>query len=338
MFALYKALENLGLEVEVINYINPHMKSQKHISAGIKSALKNKVANILNIHGRKEFRAFEKQIKLYPKKAINNKEHLKSLSDRYDYMICGSDQVWNPFVTGEDMSYFFDFCDDDHKKISYAASFGIRELSKDFADKVKAELRKFHHISVRENEAVEIVKQLMNQEVKTVLDPSMLLEKEQWLRQQKKMKRLPEHYIAKFIFNSDLEIDEFTTQLSKKKNLPVITIGGNSLSFLKKGKYTGPIGPAEWLYAIGNADYVVTDSFHGAAFSLIFERELYISMLSSTNSRLRTLADTFQVSDRIIGDNGVQEEKIDYAAVNKIMNEKRKDSLRFLRESILGDA
>lgn len=337
MFALYKTLEKMGLDVEVINYINPYMKAQKHISAGAKNMLKNRLAHILNIHGRKEFRGFEKQIKLYPNNAIYSKENLTILGERYDYLICGSDQVWNPYVTGGDMSYFFDFCNENYKKISYAASFGVCELSQEFANKVKEEISKFYSISVRENEAIELVRQMTDKEVKTVLDPSMLLEKEQWLKQQKKIKRLPKHYIAKFIFNSNPQIDEFARQLSIKTNIPVINIGGHLLSFLKKEKYTGPIGPGEWLYAIRNADYVITDSFHGAAFSLIFERELYMSMLSSTNSRLRTLADTFKLDNRIIGNNGFQDQKINYIEVNKIMDEKRKDSLKFLKESVLGD-
>jgi len=115
-----------------------------------------------------------------------------------------------------------------------------------------------------------------------------------------------------------------------------VTVGGTAISKLKKGFYTGAIGPSEWLYVLDHADYVVTDSFHGAAFSIIFHKNLLVSMASSTNSRLRTLLHTFELDNRTIGA-VLPEDKIDYNIVQKIMIKKREESLGFLRNAIYGE-
>lgn len=333
MAALCRALENENIDVEIINYMNPYMQKKEHLSSSVVQKLKSAVANILSRRGSKEFQAFERTLPLYPKKRIHNTKELKSLSTRYDYFICGSDQVWNPKVTGFDLNYLFAFCNDDSKKISYAASFGLNELPAECIDDYRKELSKFHRISVREERGQEIVRGLIGKECKLVIDPSMLLNKEEWEQRMVPVKNLPEHYIAKFIFNHDDSVERWIEKLREKTHLPVLTIGGSVLSKFQKEMFTGAIGPQKWLYVIHNADYVVTDSFHGAAFSIIFEKELFISLASSTNSRLVTLCNNFELNDHIVPCDHFQR-VIDYSKVKIKINEMQEESMAFIREAI----
>lgn len=334
MTGLYRAIENLGNEVEIINYRNEFMSKEKHIQK--RSSLKTLAIYLLDIPGRNSFMRFEKQLKLYPSKIIYETEQLKRIVKRYDYLICGSDQVWNPNITGDDLNYFFSFCEDDAKEISYAASFGVDKLDGVFAQAVKEQLEKFKAISVREEQGAKIVYELLNSNCAIVLDPTMLIEQNKWRLYEKKLKGLPSKYIAKFIFNYDKNVEEKIEKLAEQTGLPVVTIGGTFISKLKSGLFTGSIGPAEWLYVLDHADYVVTDSFHGAAFSVIFHKNLLVSLASSTNSRLKTLLHTFELDNRVIGEM-LPEGKIDYRNVERIMIEKREESLDFLRKAVNGD-
>lgn len=338
MYALYKALSDLGLDVEIINYKNDFMKKQKHMTAHMSSIgrVKARLSSVLDLHGRKEFERFEKQVAMFPLQEISSTEELNDLNNRYDYFVCGSDQVWNPKITGNDMNYFFTFCANDAKKISYAASFGLNEIPNELKKCFSDALLHFKKLSVREERGLNIVKELTNCEATLVVDPTMLLPKSAWEELAKQVRSLPAHYIAKFIFNNDEQVNKFIQRLSEETGLPIITIGGNALSFLKKGRYTGSIGPQEWLYTIKSADYVVTDSFHGAAFSIIFERNLFVSTASSTNSRLITLCNNFELQGTIIQDNPnfSFNNRIDYSIVDALMQHKRKQSIDFLKGSL----
>ena len=333
MAALCAALEKEKYDVEIINYMNLYMLKKEHLSNSVVQRTKSAIATMLSRQGEREFQAFEKKLPLYPAKRVHNAEELKNLSDRYDFLICGSDQVWNPKVTGCDLSYVFDFCNENDKKISYAASFGLNTLPKNCVDAYSRELKRFHRISVREERGQEIVEELTGKKCKLVIDPSMLVTKEEWEKQMIPFKTLPKHYIAKFIFNYDESVEKWIKQLSENTGIPVLTIGGSVLSKFKEGLFTGAIGPQKWLYIIHNADYIVTDSFHGAAFSLIFEKQLFVSLASSTNSRLVTLCNNFGLKKQIIPASNY-DSRIDYVSVRKKMIEMRADSISFLKEAM----
>lgn len=333
MFGLYQALNSLGVDAEIINYRNTYMTQKRHIVSHRSNSLKSMVLSVIDLPEKRKFKKFEQQLEIYPKRIICEKDDLQDIANRYDFLICGSDQVWNPNITGEDLNYFFSFCQHNTKKISYAASFGVNELNPEFSQKVKEQLTLFRSISVREEQGAEIVSGLLGKSCDIVLDPSMLISKNIWRSFEKKVNGLPPRYIAKFIFNHDEVIEQKIAELSKKSGLPVITVGGNLLSKFKNGIYTGPIGPNEWLYVLDNADYVVTDSFHGAAFSIIFNKNLYVSLASSTNSRLITLVNTFGLNDCILCEK-MHKEEINYQIVQKIMDEKKEKSYRFLKNAL----
>lgn len=337
MFALYRAVKSLGADVEVINYINPYMKNRQHYKTNKRSFVRHCLNAIAEQPNKRMFASFEKQIKLYPRRPFHRKEKLADLAQRYDYLICGSDQVWNPQITGTDLSYLFDFCTDNSKKIAYAPSFGFSQIQEDLKDQYSSLLKKFKSLSIREEAGHAVIKELIGADCKIVLDPSMLLTKETWEQQIRKKSGLPEHYVAMFIFNKNEKVKKFAANLAKEKGIPLINITGHAFTRLRHKECTGPLGPAQWLSVIQNADYVVTDSFHGTAFSIILEKELFVSLASATNSRLITLLNTFGLNDRIITDSNVREiSRIDYKTVGDIMEQKRAESLAYLTDALGG--
>lgn len=337
MVALYKVVESLGLDVEVINYTNRYMKERKHMLSHKESAIRFLINNVLTAKGIISFKRFEKRVKKYPSKIISTRLDLEKVESRYDYLIVGSDQVWNPRITGLDFGYLFDFCAHNEKKIAYAPSFGVTELTEEQSDAYRTQLQKFHAISVREDSGCDIIENLIGRRCPVVVDPTFLLSKREWEKQSVRTSFGKSKYIVKFIFNYDGEVEDFIRDLSNKTNLPVLEVGGNLFSNIKhRGRwFTGAIGPAEWLDVIRNAEYVVTDSFHGAAFSIIFEKNVYVSLASATNSRLITLLESAGLSDRVIKDREFAfEGDIKYDIVSATLSEKRNKSLEYLRESL----
>lgn len=338
MYALYEVLKQYGYDIEVINYINEYMFQKKHIYVGRLGSVKREIANVVNSRKDRQFRQFENRINLYPPIPVHTHDELKNISSRYTHVICGSDQVWNPYITDADMSYFLDFCSENVIKIAYAPSFGIDTVPEGLMPRFAEALNRINFLSVREASGQKIISDLTGRECKLVVDPTMLLESTAWHSLTKVKKGLPPKYIAKFIFNADPLVDRCINNISIKYNIPVLNIGKTRLSIGRMETYTGPIGPEEWLYCVNNAEFVVTDSFHGLAFSIIFEKQVYISMASKTNTRLAMLAEISGLTDRIITEDAIErktlDEEIDYRKVNKMIDSQRSASLNYLMDSL----
>ena len=253
----------------------------------------------------------------------------------YDMVIVGSDQVWNYNLTGDDTFYFLDFKNPNVKKASYAASFGLSEIDDKHKDRISAFLNDFDAISVREKTGADIASKMTGREVPTVLDPTLLFDKERWSVLSDRNFKEKGYIFVYTVFNSDTLWD-FAYKLSEKTGLPIKTISYSKFH-RRNAHYSYSAGPDEWVSHIMNADYVITNSFHGFAFSVNLEKQFYFEMppkSSGVGSRLYDMADTFGLLDRelSVADNGV----IDYSKVTPMVEEARKHSLDFLR-NILND-
>jgi len=333
MIALYYALKQIGCDVKVINYINNYMASEEHIAGNSKIMLRRMISNILNHKTKKRFKEFESQIEFFPKKTISSTEELRKIQKDFDYFICGSDQVWNPKITNADMNFFLKFCDDNSKKISYAPSFGYDSFDEKTEKKIAEEIIDFKELSVREESGKELIKRITGKSSEIVLDPTMLFDAEFWEKHTIRQAKLPSKYIVNFIFNPNKTVSCFTDEISRKKSLPVIYIDGSFLKRLTSKNYIGGIGPNGWLDIIKNAECVITDSFHGAVFSIIFKRELYVSLSSATNARLKTLLKMCGMENRCIS-NKEFFFGTDYDRVCQILNEERHKSIGFLKNAL----
>lgn len=210
------------------------------------------------------------------------------------YFISGSDQVWNPSCGGSGLE-FLTFAPE-RKRLSFAASIGIDEIPQELALFYAQKLREMHYISVREGRGAEIVKKLTGRDADVTLDPTLLLSQENWLKVIRKPNIcLEKKYICTYFLG---ELPNAVYHFAETKGLRIYKL--NSLD--EKNLYT--IDPAEFLYMIQNATYVLTDSFHAVAFSLKFNKDFYVfdrkqDGVSSMFSRIETLTKRFGLENRI---------------------------------------
>ena len=334
MFALHEAVKAQGYTPYIFNYQNKYMLKKQHMGHNI---IKAQLSNLISHKTIKNFQNFEKRLNWFPQKTIQSCKTLKDYALSLDYIIVGSDQVWNPDVTGCDTTYYLDFCED-NKKISYAASFGVDSLKNDFAEKVSDLIVRIPSLSIREEKGAEIIKSLTGRDATIVLDPTFLHSKDVWHTVAAKKQLVKQPYIFSFIFNPNKENLGFRDELSKKTGLPIVSISDNPLSKSNANSiYVSGVGPLEFLNLIQNAEYVVTDSFHGTAFSIIFNKQFFVSLSTKTNSRLETLLSTLGLDVCVISHVGKGADDINYAYVNEKISELRSESLQFLRASLTGE-
>ncbi len=264
------------------------------------------------------------------------REDLPDVEKKYDIFVVGSDQVWNFGSPQVDTTHFFDFVKDGSKKISYAASFGQVGVPEEKREIVKELISDFSAISVREPDGVNIVSELTGRQATWVLDPSLLLDKQQYHKLAKKPKQ--KGYVFLYLREDSPRLMEFSEKLAESQGLTVIKVLNHWLC--KDGKPLIALGPNEWLGYMENADYIVTNSFHGICFSVIFERQLFVDRLkgaaSSTNPRIEGMLKQFELTNRSIDSfesiNSL--EAIDYNLVNAIKSRRKEESLHFLKEAL----
>lgn len=229
------------------------------------------------------------------------KETIKNANNIYNYFITGSDQVWNIELT-DDSTYFLDFVSNKNIKLSYAASCGKEKMSdKSIKDNVKY-LKSFKKITVREEEFANNLKKLINKDIKEVLDPVFLHESKEWERFTQKNKY--GDYILLYVLH-EKSVYEIAKKLSKDTNLKIISIQNDFFKPIE-AKYLNTCGIEEFLTLIKNAKYVITDSFHGASFSIIFRKNLkvvYKKEHKDLNARLDSLINNFDIKNCRIDEN-----------------------------------
>lgn len=254
-----------------------------------------------------------------------------------DIYICGSDQIWNPYITGELQSaYFLDFGNDKTKRISYAPSFGRDTIDDIDKGRITALLRRFDAISVREDEGVRLLHSVGVNNVCSVVDPVLLHHREFWSKMcQGKSSRLP--YLLIYTLEYNPMVYRLARKIAQEKGLKILHI---KKSWIKRDGEDVAIvaaGPEAFVNLISNAKYVVTNSFHAAAFSVIFEKEFLVVPHSMLNSRLRCLLDWLALGNRMSLDT-VPQDSIEYDEVNKLLDEHRRFSEEFLKTWISSEA
>lgn len=346
MYALARWVRELGYDAEIINYLNLYMKSESH---GTKTGRGSSAKRWLRYHAKRimhhrqyaGFRRFEQEMTRYPGKPLGTPEELKTLSDRYDCVICGSDQVWNPHITGGDLSYFLDFCGEGTRRIAYAPSFGVEELAEPFAGQAARELEKFYALSVREAQGQALVEKLTGKQIPLVADPTFLLTPEAWAAEETPCAVPEEGYILYYVVRSSERLMRFCRSLSEQTGLKILVVGGNLIRQIRNRddriRYICDADPRQWLYLVRHARYVVTNSFHGTAFSINFRKDFYVEFSSLTNSRLDHIIRTLGLEQRIVEqDHPDQVTAVDYSRTEQVLPVLRADSGHYLKNAIGG--
>lgn len=291
-YALRKKIQKLGVPTDVINY-NPGRKNPWYTD----DELQEKYLGRLEA-----FRLFLEEcveVEEPPFYSVDD-ERMK----RYTHYITGSDQVWNTSFPYVNSTYFLAFAEENARRISYAASVGLSpdnpRLKKELFEQY---ISKMDYLSVRERVHEEFIAQYTDKKVTTVIDPSMLLTAEEY------DELLPEKKEEPFIFVYFLKHDltapltmSFVNMLSRKTGLKVIhSFVEMPPQALKNEERTMFYeGPREFLWYIKNAEYVVTNSFHGTVFSLLYHKPFYTYIVKSMASRITNLLSSVKLEDRII--------------------------------------
>lgn len=344
MYALQQAVERLGHTAEVINYHNHYMRMCKHVRRDGESmlhlVLRTSVSRCLHARLYRVFRDFEKEyIRLSPDARVAHRDTLRRLGERYDAVICGSDQVWNPKITGNDMSYFLDFCTQKTKRVAYAPSFGFTQFPESFCQAIQPELERFEALSVREEAGKDIIKTLVEKPVTVVADPTFLIDKNEWEKLEQSYPTPEGGYVLLFTVRKAPHVYERGVQLAREKGLKAIVVGGNSLRNKKNDdprvEYAVDIGPREWLYLMHHARYVVTNSFHGTAFSVIFQKDFYVEYPKHTSSRLSQIIERFGLQSRVLQQGEpLTDEPMPYEQAQETLAVMREQSLHYLQAAL----
>lgn len=265
----------------------------------------------------------------------------------YDVVMFGSDQVWRPLYALPIEKYFGSFlCDCAVKRIAYAASFGtcVSEYSKEQQYKCTELLKGFAAVSVRENSAVDMCKTMFGVDAKHVLDPTLLLQKDEYIRifQNRKTPK-SDGNLAVYVLDDSLEISAFIQNVSELSAL--VPFRANSNVDNRGVLIAGSQYPSveRWLRSFYDAELVITDSFHACVFSIIFGKPfICIGNKERGSARFQSLLSMLGLEDRLVtsfDDFEARKEnlmkEIDYSRVYAILEEKRKESMDFLQKSLM---
>ncbi len=321
-YALQKVLTSAKCEV-VTFHRNSKIK-------GAKEKIKCIVQNIFKTKAYR-FREFDSYIN-FSEIVIGRDDFPSGLSDKYDYFIVGSDQVWNPyynFVAGK--CDFLCFAEDS-QKVSYAASFGVDEIPDERKVEYIKYIKSFKEISVREKQGAKIVKQLTGRDATVVLDPTLLLTENEWKKVEKKSFYCPK---GKYVFIYALcdKNEHFKKKIEQlRKKYEILDVRASQ----KNGRELS-VGPSEFLYLIRNAEIILTDSFHATVFSIIFHKKFITFNRPglNMNSRITSLAELLNLR-KLVTESGDfdGETEIDYFNVDKILREERRKSYDFLEKAL----
>lgn len=308
LYSLYKKIEELGFKPEVINYKCPGLilqfeKKTLKNSSGIKNYIAHNIYIMLRKKRAQNFQLFRKRMVF--SNACDNKA-ISYECKNFEKVIVGSDQVWNPVCSKADRVYLLDFCIPNEKKYCYAPSFGTTNNFDAFGKNAADCLLTINNLSCREMSGKEFVTKTLHIPCEVVLDPVFFGGGDFWGIAKKHCSN--NNYIFLYNLRNSKRLVAFTKELSRTTGLKVIVINysmRSELITLGRFIHLENGGPEEFVNLIYNASYVVTDSFHATAFSILFEKAFYVDYVddnsdNNTNSRMSSLLGMLGMEDRVI--------------------------------------
>lgn len=352
-YSLQRALKSLGHETVLLDYHHPIPSPIRLIRNRIARATKHILRKSKNAtvypdyHQRivisKHTREFiGKEIDVTSKMLFSS-EDLKKAGNDLDVFVVGSDQIWRPSYTPNIRNYFLEFTD--KPKIAYGGSFGTDawQFSEKQLTACKPLANKFKAVSVREKSAISICKSKFGVNAIQVLDPAMLLAKDDYVSLCKKYpKPAFEGNLFSYILDDSPKNREITRAVSRE--LGLIPFGVMPKPFddqFCKDEEAYIFPPlTQWLMAFNRADFIVADSFHGCVFAIIFNKPfLAIGNRERGLARFSSLLEMFNLSSRLIFSlddlsGGLVSEEIDWQSVNEILAKNKTLSLEFLEVNL----
>lgn len=331
-YALQQYLALHGYDVEIIDYVPLRVKRMETISNIRQLAIRKFIQE-------QRLSQFRKQHLRLSARTYHSHSELLKYCQSYDVNICGSDQIWNEWFAllaegRPTLSYYLDYVDTRNTRVSYAASFGTERLSSDVCRLVRPQLEKFRHISVRENTGKAIVEE-MGLHAELVVDPSLLLQRDSYQELIDGIETKGQPGLFTYI----LHRDQATAHLISDHVQSRFFGEHRNCNCAQE-----PIGIFEWLHGVAQSRFVVTNSFHGLALSLIYHKPFIVVPVerSGMNDRIVTLLEALGLKDHMISHfdphliDGVVNNPCDWTAVDQRVAELRRRSTEFIDKALRG--
>lgn len=323
-YALQTYLKSICDDVKVIDYNTPALKKAYPL-INKPSSIKEAILSIISILHLpriiKKYGGFESFLKQYfdLTERYTSTEKLYCNPPDCDILITGSDQVFNTNRRMEERKAFYlDFGREGTKVVSYAASFGISNISRDNQHEILSYLNKFDSLSVREASGVGIIKTLSGKDAIEVLDPVFLLDNKMWLTVCEEYKSIPKKYLLYYRLLNTINGDRIAEEIAKKLGLEIVVITDSVQKKVNSRYILRDVGPDQFLGLYANSSFVVTNSFHGTAFSIIFKKQFFnCDENKGTQDRPANLLKKLGLEDRMqpTSVDELLSEKIDYEKV-----------------------
>ena len=311
-FALQTVIKKLGHNPKILNFSNLGQQRLYRTLFPVNS-IKNIVKNVILLPHKSKIdnnnRAYERFISenlIVDGKVINNMGDLSD--DPFDIIVTGSDQVWNVTIEDGDLAYFLPWVKK-AKKVAYAPSFGAKNPAKYAEDprQIANLLKDIDFLSIRENNGKDWIKDLVGVDAEVVLDPTLLLVKEDYESLEANLSGMPSEYIFYYSPGFSSEINDLIEAISEKYKLPVIAFSAKSY-YIKGMNFTSSFAlpeyenPSVYLSLIKNASMVFTTSFHGTIFSILYGKVFWTVKnggMFGDDDRVRTLLNMLELNDRL---------------------------------------
>lgn len=362
-FATQHAIQLLGYDAEIIDYLyftNPRHKKTKGSKPCFSMPLKLKVIVAIypwiqrfkrlkqekSVLKRRDnsFAAFHKENTSFSKE-YRTAESLAAANMDYDVYIVGSDQVWNPNNYTSLDPYFLKFVPQNKTKISYASSFGVSVLPEHTRSYYQEALKGLNAVSVREENAVQLVDDVSDVKAQWVLDPTLLLTGEEWNKYGKEVGGLPDKFVLIYEVTPCAYVKQLAQVVGEELDCKVVRITCDASRQESDDEIINVLdaGPAEFVWLFSKASFVVTNSFHGTAFSLNMKKDFFVVTpeRKRNNSRQKSLLRLVGQEDRLLIEGAPIPAKnkycVDYSTVNPLLAKARERSINFLRGAIDGE-
>lgn len=347
--AVYNTLQNLGYEPYMINYMPKGALTEPSTAYLIRRCV-DKVKSLLDpmyVSADRD-RLFDEFVEgcLDKTKECSSYSELCDLNDSFDAFVCGSDQIWSPH--SYDGRYFLDFVENTDKMIAYAPSLGSTKIADPvICERIAEKISRFEHLSVRERQGAQLIKRLTGKDARVVLDPTLLMTPSQWdayVQEDKVSKIQDKDYIVCYFLGDSKKYMGYVRALSRAMGTAYYVIPVTMKQKKSKACVPFEVGVREFVSLIRGAKHVLTDSFHGMAFSVNYNVPFSVFKRfkdndpKNQNSRIFNLLSMLGLEDRLVDyqdKQGVRTQlTCDFTKANEKLDERREDSLNYLKNAL----
>ncbi|EJX7572529.1 polysaccharide pyruvyl transferase family protein [Vibrio cholerae] len=311
-YATQQAISKLGYECEIIDYKFPN---DWHISNGLKQNkiryfINNKIYSLGLSKGHRKTKKIKNAISehLNLSAEYRSRKEIREKPPIYDVYITGSDQTWNTKHTMGDSTFLLDFVPDEKKKIAFSASLARKKIDEKFIDQFERLMRRYNNISIRDTNGSLAIKEITGFEPEVTLDPTLLLDKETWVKfaSNKINKYEGKKYIVFYLITHSFDprpyIYNLLKDLQDETKLEVFSFSKIPKEFDITFTDCSDIGVEDFIHLFANASYVVTSSFHGTAFAANFGIPMYsiVNDLDAGDDRQSSLLNKLEISNCLV--------------------------------------